>query len=83
MIVVLEVCYCFDVFTGSTESIEDLGNTCPLLHRDDSELVLFVDPDEESLGSVVEDTSALGPVAVKAASFEETVTLPTLKKRLN
>jgi hypothetical protein len=39
-------------------------------------LVLLIDPDEESLVVVVEDTTAGGPVAVEAASLEETVTLP-------
>jgi hypothetical protein len=49
------------------------------LHGDDTELILLVDPDEESLGVVVEDTTALGPVAVESASLEEAVTLPNLK----
>ena len=75
MIVVLEVCYCFDVFTGSTESVEDLGNTCSLLHRDYSELVLFVDPYEEALGIVMEDASSGGPVSVESSRLKESVTL--------
>jgi hypothetical protein len=49
------------------------------LHRDDTELVLFVDPDEESLLLVVEDTSAVGPVVVEANSLKETISLPKLK----
>jgi hypothetical protein len=38
-------------------------------------LILFVHPHEESLGIVVEDTTARGPVTVEAASLEEAVTL--------
>jgi hypothetical protein len=47
------------------------------LHGDDSELVLLVDPDEESLGVVVEDASAGWPVSVEVAGLEESVALPT------
>jgi len=50
-------------------------NVSSLLHRDDSELILFVDPDEETLLVVVEDASAFWPVSVQAASLEESVTL--------
>ena len=41
-----------------------------LLHGDDPELVLLVDPDEEGLGVVVEDAAALGPVALHAGGDE-------------
>ena len=47
-----------------------------LLHGDNTELIFFVNPDEESLFFVVENTSAVGPVAIKASNFEETVSLP-------
>jgi hypothetical protein len=43
------------------------------LHGNNSELVFLVDPDEERFGVVVEDASAFGPVTVKVASFEETI----------
>ena len=76
MVVVRETGDLLDGLGGAGETLEDGANVCTLLHGDDTELVLFVDPDEESLRIVVEDTSALGPVAVKAASFEETITLP-------
>jgi hypothetical protein len=65
-----------DVLGGTAETLEDGSDVSTLLHGDDAELVLLVDPDEESFGVVVEDTSALGPVAVETAGFEETVTLP-------
>jgi len=50
------------------------------LHGDDSELILLVDPDQESLGVVVEDTSARWPVSVEVASLKESVTLPIFEK---
>jgi hypothetical protein len=37
-------------------------------------LVLFVDPDEESLGVVVEDTTVVWPFSLKAARLEVLVT---------
>jgi hypothetical protein len=45
-----------------------------LLHGDDPELILLVDPDEEGLLGVVEDTSALGPVALHAGNGQVAVT---------
>ena len=40
----------------------DVGS---VLHRYDSELVFFVDPDKESLVVVVEDAAGFGPVVLK------------------
>jgi len=39
----------FEMSNGSAESIENLNDTSSILHGDDSELILFVNPDEESL----------------------------------
>ena len=61
---------------GSGETVEDLTDVGTWLHGDDTELILFVDPDEEGLVVVVEDTTTLGPVAVETASLEETISLP-------
>ena len=79
VVVVREAGDLLDSLGGARETLEDGANVCTLLHGDDTELVLFVDPDEESLRIVVEDTSALGPVAVQATGLEETVTLPSKK----
>lgn len=46
-----------------------------LLHRDDTQLVLFVDPYEEALGIVMEDASSGGPVSVESSRLKESVTL--------
>jgi hypothetical protein len=43
-------------------------------------LIFFVDPDEESLGIVVEDTSARWPVSVEVAGLEESVSLSKSEK---
>ena len=61
---------------GTTrEALEDLAEVGTLLHGDDAELVLLVDPDQEGLVSVVEDTTAVGPVTVQTAGLKEAVAL--------
>jgi hypothetical protein len=44
-----------------------------LLHRNDTQLILFINPHKESLFFVVEDTSAIRPVAIQTSNFEETI----------
>ena len=64
-----------DVSSGLGKSGKDGTNVSSLLHGDDTELILHVDPHKEGLLIVVEDTSALGPVAVDIAGFEESIAL--------
>ena len=70
-----EFAHSFDVFCSSAESLEDGLDVSSWLHRDDSQLILLVDPDEEGLLVVVEDASAFWPVSVEVAGIEEAVTL--------
>ena len=65
-----------EVLNSSAESVEDFDDTSVLLHGDDSELILLVNPDQEGLVVVVEDTSAGWPVSVEVACLEESVSLP-------
>jgi len=60
---------------GSRESLEDLSDVRTGLHGDDSQLIFFVDPDEESLVVVVEDSSAFGPFSFQAGRLKVLVTL--------
>ena len=55
---------------GDGETLEHLTDVGTLLHGDDTELILFVNPDEESLGVVVEDTTGLRPVTLETAGLE-------------
>ena len=55
--------------SGTGESLEDSSDISTRLHGDDTELILLIDPDEEGLVVVVEDTSAIGPVTVETASL--------------
>lgn len=57
------------------ETLQDLSDVSSLLHGDDTEMVLFVAPDEESLLVVVEDSTSLWPVAASVGGLEESVSL--------
>merc|ERR550519_316665 len=59
-----------DGLDSSGESTEDTLDIATLLHGDDAELILLVDPDEEGLGLVVVDAAALGPVALHAGNSQ-------------
>jgi len=68
MVVVHEIVSCtrehfLDDLGGLSESVEDWDDTVTLLHGDDSHVVLLIEPDEESLVGVVEDTTGVGPMA--------------------
>jgi len=73
MFIVSELGDGLDVSSGTGETLEDLEDVGALLHGNDAELVLFVDPDEESLGVVVEDTTTTRPIAVQARSLQEAI----------
>jgi len=63
-----------DSLDASGQPLEDSLDVTALLHGDDSELILLVDPDQEGLGVVVENATALGPVALHAGHLEVGVT---------
>jgi len=63
-----------DSLDSSGETTEDSLDIATLLHGDDAELILLVDPDKEGLGSVVEDATAFGPVALHASDLQVGVT---------
>lgn len=65
----------FNQLLGSGQSIEDGSDITTGLHRDNSELILFVDPNEESLIVIVVDTSSSWPISVESAGLEESISL--------
>jgi len=75
MVVVGELEVLLDLGGGSLESGEDGLDVSSWLHGNDSELVLFVDPNEEGLGVVMEDTSSGWPVSVQVGCSKESVSL--------
>ena len=72
--VVLELGDSLNLVGGDGKTLEDLANVRSLLHRDDSELIFLVDPDQESLVVIVEDTTGLGPFSLETARLEVLVT---------
>jgi len=60
---------------GVGEAGEYLSDISAGLHGDDAELILFVDPDEESFVVVVVDAASFGPVTVESGAFEKAVAL--------
>ena len=55
------------------QPVEDLRHVPALLHGDDPQLVLLVDPGEERLVLVVEDSSTLRPVSLHTSNSEVSV----------
>ena len=59
-----------DSLDAAGQASEDPLDVAALLHGDDPGLVLLVDPQQEGLGVVVEDSTALGPVALHTGNLE-------------
>ena len=78
MVVVSEFSNFLNGGSGTRKAVENGCNISTWLHGDNSELILFVNPDKEGLVIVVENSSARWPVTVKSASFEEAVTFPII-----
>jgi len=67
MIIVGKLSLLFNLVSSGSKSLEDLTDVGASLHRNNSKLILFIDPDKESLVVVVEDTSSLGPVSLETS----------------
>ncbi len=59
-----------DSLDATGQPLKDSLDVTTLLHGDDAELVLLIDPDKEGLGLIVEDAAALGPVALHASHLQ-------------
>jgi len=60
-----------DLGQALAETLEDALDVTTLLHGDDAEMVLLVDPDQEGLGIVVPDTTGIGPVTGHTGAGKE------------
>ena len=56
------------------EPLKDSLDITSLLHGDDTELILLIDPDQEGLGIIVEDTTALRPVTLHTGNLQVGIT---------
>merc|ERR1719168_298196 len=63
-----------DSLDTSGEAFKDTLDVTALLHGNDTELILLVDPDKESFVLVVEDTTAFGPVTLHTSDLQVGVT---------
>jgi len=59
-----------DGLDTASETLEDGQDVTTALHGDDTELILLIDPDQEGLAVVVEDATALGPIALHAGDLQ-------------
>jgi len=64
-----------DDFRGFAETLEGVVNECLGVHGDDTELVLVIDPQEESLVIVVEEASTVWPVALEPGESQSGVVI--------
>jgi len=80
MFVVGELSLGLNLVGGISESRENLFDVGTLLHGNNSELILLIDPDKESLGVVVIDSSSLWPVSLETAGFK--IFISTLEKEV-
>jgi len=70
MLIVGEFGFLLNEASSGGESLEDGTDVGSLLHGDDSKLIFFVNPDEESLIIVMIDSSSLWPVSLETAGFK-------------
>jgi len=73
MFIVCEIDNFFNLSGTTRKTVKDCMESCTWLHGDDAKLIFFINPDKESLGLVVEDTTTVWPVTIEVASFEETI----------
>merc|ERR1740128_1180452 len=57
-----------------SQSFKDTLDITTILHRNDSELVFFIDPDKEGLLVIVENATTLRPVSFHASNLQISVT---------
>jgi len=59
---------------SSCKSLKDTLDITSLLHGDNSELILFINPNEEGLGIIVEDTTSLRPISFHTSNSKISIT---------
>jgi len=67
MFIISELSFLFNKTSSGRESLENSSDVGSCLHGDNSKLIFFVNPDKESLGIIMEDTSSLRPVSLESA----------------
>ena len=70
---VLKLCSLFYLSCNVGESGEDSANISAWLHRYNAQLIFFIYPHKECFLLVMENTTTLGPVTIKAAGLKEPI----------
>lgn len=73
MVIMGKFGFFLDKTGGPRQPGENSEDVRSFFHRDDSELVFFVYPDQESLGVIVENTSASWPFSVEARGLQKPI----------
>ena len=74
MLIISEFDRLFNLVSSNCKSREDLTDVGAWLHRDNTELIFFVDPHKERLVVVMEDTTGFGPFALESAALQVSIT---------
>jgi len=75
MIVICQFGLLFEHLLSSSKPFEDGLNITAFLHRNNSQMVFLVHPDQKCFGYVVENTSGIRPVSTKSCCFKEPISL--------
>jgi hypothetical protein len=63
----------FDDFDASDQTIQNFANVTTVLHRNDTQVIFFIDPDQEGFVLVVENTASTWPVTARVGSLQESI----------
>ena len=70
MLIISEFDLLFNLVSSNCKSREDLTDVGAWLHRDDTELILLVDPNQERFVVVVENSTCFRPLAFEETTLE-------------
>jgi len=63
-----------DSLDATSKTLENRQDITTILHGNDTELIFLIDPDQEGLGIIVEDATALRPVTLHTSNLQVGVT---------
>lgn len=75
VVVVGEACFLVDNGLCMSKSGEHSLDVTTVLHGDNSELIFFINPDQEGLSLVNEDTTSIRPISAESCSFKVLVSI--------
>ena len=73
MVIVREFSNLFDMSASSAESVKYCFQISTILHGNNSQLIFLINPYEESLVLIMEDTSSIWPISVQTNRLKESI----------